>query len=102
MVPEEVAGVDVHARDFAGDAELDDAPVVAGRAPPPRLPAVHPFSAVGVLVGQEDPAAGLEEVLLGRKELVVGEHGLAAEPLRGEVDQPRERRCFRLSGRIHS
>ena len=41
-------------RTMPGQAEPDDAPVVAGLASAPRLPAVHPLAAVGVLVRDPD------------------------------------------------
>ena len=71
----------------AGLAEPDDAPVVAGRAPAARLPAVHPLPAIGVLVRNEYRRRRLEQVLLPGEELVVGGDGLAAEAGGGEIEE---------------
>ena len=53
MVADEMVGVDVHAEHAAALAELDDAIVVAGAAFAAALPAIHPFSAIGKLTGDE-------------------------------------------------
>ena len=50
IVAAEERGVDDDRVDDARQAELDDAPVVAGRAAAARFPAVHPLAAIGVLV----------------------------------------------------
>ena len=63
MIAEEMVGVDVEPRDHARRSEPQDAPVVARPALAARFPPVHPLAAVGVLVGDEDAAPGLQQVL---------------------------------------
>jgi hypothetical protein len=60
---------------------------MAGAAAPARLPAVHPFPAAGVLVGDENSATGFKEVFFLGEELVVGEKGRAAEPAGCKIDE---------------
>ncbi len=84
-VADEVVGVHVHSADDPRHPELDHAPVVAGAAPAPGLPAVHPLAAGGELVGDEDTASRLQEVLLRGEELVVRGHCPAAHAGGGEV-----------------
>jgi hypothetical protein len=87
VVSAEEGGVHHHPADDAGEAEADEAEVVAGGAAAARLPAVHPFAAVGVLVLEEDRGLRLEQVLLLGEEVVVGpDHG-ASEALGGEIDE---------------
>jgi hypothetical protein len=90
VVAAEEARVDHHAADDPGDAEADDAPVVAPIASAARLPAVHLLAPIGVAVGVEHRRLGLEEVLLRREELVVRDKSHPAEPPGGEVGQRRE------------
>src|SRR2546423_9387251 len=47
-VSAKVAGVDDHLRQNPGYPKLQNAPVMTRGAAPARLPAVHPFAAVGV------------------------------------------------------
>ncbi len=90
VVAAEEAGVDDHAADDPGDAEADDAPVVARVASPARLPAVHLLSSIRVAIGVEDRRLRLHEVLLRREELVVRDEHHPAEAPGGEVGQRRE------------
>jgi hypothetical protein len=85
VVAAEEGGVDDDAAQHAGQTELDDARVVARRAAPAALPAVHPLAAVGVLVLAPDRGLGLEQVLLLGEEVVVGPQHGAAEARGGEV-----------------
>src|SRR5712691_9250636 len=89
MVPPEMIRVHRDGTDQAGDAQTNDAPVVPRLAPPPRLPAVHPLAALGVLALDAYAAPRLEQVLLRREELVVGGDRPAAEPLGGEIHEAR-------------
>ena len=66
--------------DDPGEAEPDERPVVPRRAPPARFPAVHPFAAIRVLVGDEDRRLGLQQVLLRCEEIIVRGDDNAAEP----------------------
>ena len=54
IVAAKIAGVDHDAANDAGKAQANDAPIEAGGTPPPALPAVHPFAAVGVLAFDKD------------------------------------------------
>ena len=54
-------------------------------------PSIH-FAPVGVLVGNEDAAAGLQEVLLGGEELVARGEGLSPDPRGGEINEIGEAR----------
>src|SRR5713101_3572087 len=87
MIPFEVTGIHSNAAKNPRQAEPDYAPVETRRPPPPRLPAVHPLSGVGVLAFDEDRLAGLEEVFLRGEELVVGENHGAAQPLGCKINQ---------------
>jgi hypothetical protein len=89
VAPEE-AGVDDDAADDPGHAEADDAPVVTRIAPAARLPAVHLLAPVGVAIGIEDGSPRLQQVLLGREELVVRDQHHPTEAPSGEVGQRRE------------
>ena len=91
VVPPEEARVDDDPAHDAGQAETDEAPVVAGAAAAPGLPAVHPFAAIGVLVLTPLRRCRAQERLLRREELVVRQQHRATQPLGGEVDQLRER-----------
>src|SRR5258705_9937266 len=78
IIAAEETGIDHHPANYARQAETDDAPVKARRAPSARLPAVHPLSQIGVLVFDEDGSGSLEKIFLWRKEIIVGEeHGAA-------------------------
>ena len=52
-----------------------------------RLPAVHPFAAVGVFVFAPDGIGGKDQAFLRREELVVGGNHRSAKPLGGEIDE---------------
>src|SRR4029077_4204382 len=86
-IADEVTGVHDDAADVSRESQADDAPVVARLAPAPRLPAVHPFPAVRVLVLPEDRPRRLEKALLRPEELVVRRDDRAADALGGEVDE---------------
>jgi hypothetical protein len=87
VIPEEVIRIDVDLPDDAAQSQLNNAPVMSGRAAAARLPAVHPLAAVGVLVGNKDPATGLQEVFLLGEELVVREKREAADAGCSEIDE---------------
>ncbi len=78
-VPREEAGVDIDTADHAAHAELDGAPVVAGGAFAPRLPAVHPLAPRRVLARDEDRWTGLEQIGLRREEIVARRQDPAAD-----------------------
>src|SRR5262245_32227325 len=101
MVSQEVGGVDVEPADPSWEREPDDAPVVAGRPPPPRFPAVHPLAPIGEAVGHEHGPLGFEEIFLLGEELVVGEQGRTAEASGGEIEETREGGRFRRGSGMH-
>src|SRR5207247_11230570 len=82
MVADKMVCVHGDRADHARDAESDDAPVVARPTAPPRLPAVHPLAAGGVLALDEHPAPGLEQVLLAREEFIARQEGAPPDPRR--------------------
>src|SRR2546426_4458546 len=87
MVADKMVCVHGDRADHARDAESDDAPVVARPTAPPRLPAVHPLAAGGVLALDEHPAPGLEQVLLAREEFIARQEGAPPDPRRREVQE---------------
>src|SRR5262249_12191753 len=99
MVAREPGGVDDHAADHPGEPEPYDRPVVAGRSPPARLPAVVLLAlrAEGVLA--EAGRARIHEVLLGGERLVARRHDRATEGAQGEVGQCGEAHVPLLSRR---
>ena len=56
-------------------------------APAAGFPSVHPFAPVGVQSFPPFRRGGLEQILLRREELVVGEEGCATHPLRRDIDK---------------
>src|SRR5205823_5240071 len=90
VISEEVVRVDVHAANHARHPKLDDAPVEARYSLSPRLPAVHPLSVLGELVGNEDAAAGLEQILLPGEKLVARFERPSARLLGSEIGQASE------------
>ena len=87
-ISEEVAGVDVDADQISRRPQLDDAPVVARRPPTPRLPAVHPLSAVRVPFRIPDGLVGKAQILRPREERVRGQQRASTEVGAGEVGMP--------------
>ena len=91
--------IDVHLFDDAAQSQLNDTPIIPGCAPPAGLPSIHPFAAIGVFVRKENSAAGLEEILLFREKLIVGEQRGSADPRRGQVNQTRRASMSQLRSR---
>ncbi len=89
-ISEEVTGIDIDGADHTRESQADDAPVVTGRALAARLPTVHPFSAVGVFVWNEDRFGGFEQVFFWREEVVTRCERDAADEFGSEIDQARE------------
>src|SRR3954453_9797074 len=95
MIAEKMIRIDVDLFDHATEAELEDTPVITGRAAAARLPPVHPFAALGVFVGNENSAAGFEQVFLPGKELIIRDQCLSADTARSQINQSRRRsRCW--------
>src|SRR5207245_10853257 len=67
VIPFEVGGINDDSPKDSRQPQPDDAPVESGRSPPARLPAVHPFSDIGVLTFDEDGFAGLQQVFFWGK-----------------------------------
>src|SRR6266496_1402356 len=90
IISTEEAGVDHDPANYSGQSETNDAPVVSHRAPPPRLPAVHPFSQVGVFAFDKNGPVGLEEIFLRREKLIVGNEHSTTKSFRSEINQFRK------------
>ena len=87
MVADEKGGIDDDAGDPACEPQADHTPIVTRLAAATRLPAVHPFSAVGVLPFSPDRPSGLDQILARRKEIVVGGNRPSSDALRREIDE---------------
>src|SRR6185295_1605350 len=87
IIAAEETGIDYHTANNPGQAETNDAPVKARRAPPPRLPTVHPFSQIGIFAFDKDRSGGLEQIFFGRKKIIVGEKHGAAKFFCSEINQ---------------
>ena len=74
----EEAGVEHHAVHQAGQAELDQTPVVPRDPLPPRLPAVHPLALLCEAL-PPDRRLGAEQILRGGKPVVSREEDGGAE-----------------------
>jgi hypothetical protein len=74
------------AADQRWNPKPDDAPVVARRAAAAGLPTVHPLAPIGVLPLAPHRTPGLEQVLLGCEELVVGQQRHPTEPFGGDIN----------------
>ena len=103
-VAAEVSGVDHDPADEAGDAEPDDAPVVAGPVLPAGLPPVHPLSPVGVEPFTELGRGRRDETGRRGEELVAGKRtspptAADARSINGVVTAPTSRAAGRWVGR---
>ena len=87
MIAEKIIGIDVHLPNDPAQSQLHDTPIMSARAAAARLPSIHPFAAIGVLIRKKDPATGLEKILLLREELVVREKGDPSDAGRGQINQ---------------
>ena len=92
MIAEEMVCIDVDLFDDSAQSQLDDTPIISRRSAPARFPTVHPFAAVGVFVGNENSAAGFEEVFFFREELVIRQKGFPADAFGCEIDEAGGRR----------
>src|SRR5947209_20243122 len=87
VIPFEVGGINDDSPKDSRQPQPDDAPVESGRSPPARLPAVHPFSDIGVLTFAEDGFAGLQQVFFWGKNLMVGGENGSAIAIGGATAQ---------------
>jgi hypothetical protein len=81
-----VGRLDVDAARDTRDTESNDAPIVARTAAAAGLPAIHPLAALGVIALAPPRCVGPDQVLLGRKELVVSGNDGSAQALGRQVD----------------
>ncbi len=87
MIAKEVIRIDVDLLDDAAQSQLNDAPIISGRAPAAGFPSVHPFTAVGVFIRNEDSAPRLEKIFFLREELIVREDCGAADAGGCQIDE---------------
>ena len=87
MIAKEMIGVDVDLPNHPTQSELDNTPIVTGRAAAAGFPAVHPFAALGVFVGKENAATWFEKVLLLGKKFVIRDQRHPTNPSGREVNQ---------------
>ena len=71
--------------DHARTREPDHAVVVARGALAASLPAVHPFTVIVVLAGNEHRRLRIEHAFFGRKEFVAGVERLRTETRVGQI-----------------
>src|SRR5437763_9708698 len=100
MIAQEVIRIDVDLLDNTAQSQSDDTPIMSGDAPAPRLPSIHPFATVGILVRDENSPPRFQKVLFLREELIVREEGGAADACRGQINETR-RRCYCWISRAH-
>ena len=60
MIPQKMIRIDVDLFDDAAQSQLNDTPIISGRATAATFTTVHPFAAIGVLIGNENSATRLE------------------------------------------
>ena len=87
MIAEEVICIDVDVLDDTTQSQLNDTPIMAGGAAAAGLPSVHPLATVGILIGDEDSATRLEEILFLCEELIVREHRGATDACRCQINK---------------
>ena len=90
IISGEEARVHHHAAHNSRQSQPHDAPIVSRGPPPPRLPPVHPLSAVCVFPFDKNRLGVLQQIFLGREKFVVGHHYAAAQPLRRQIHEFRE------------
>jgi hypothetical protein len=76
VIAKEVIRIDVDLFDNSAQSQLNDTPIMPGRAPAARLPSVHRFPAIGILVRNEDSTTRFQKVFLLGEKLVIGEIAL--------------------------
>ena len=97
MIAKKVIRIDVDLLDDAAQSQLNDTPIMSGRAAATSLPSVHPFTAVGIFIRNEDSAARLEKIFFLGEELIVREDCGAADAGRCQIDET-GRRSYCLGG----
>jgi hypothetical protein len=79
--------VDVDLFNHTAQSQLNDTPIIPGRTAAAALPSVHPLTAIGVLIGNENAAAKFEQILLLREELIVRQNRDAADTCGRQIDK---------------
>ena len=87
MIAEEMIRIDVDLLDDSAQSQLNDTPIMPGRAPAARLPSVHPFAAIGILIRNENSATRFQQIFFLGEKLVIGEERAAADPRRCQINQ---------------
>lgn len=87
VVAAKEARINNDATNNTGQPETNDAPIVTWRASSPALPPVHPLPAVGVLALDEHRRTRPQQILLGRKEIIIREEHRPPDALGCEIDQ---------------
>src|SRR6266849_2705308 len=90
IVAGEKTGVHDDAANHARKAQADNAPIMPGSAATACFPAVHPFSTSGVLSFDKNRIGLLEQILFGRKKIVVGVEHTATQANGSEIGELRE------------
>src|ERR1700686_5316059 len=101
MIAQEVIRIDVDLFDDAAQSQLNRTPIVPRDASAARLPSIHPFAAVGILIRNEDPSTRFYQVFLLREELIVREDGAAADACSCQINEAGRRSYGRIT-RIHA
>ncbi len=87
IVAAKEARVNDYATNNTRQSETNDAPVKPWCAPAPALPPIHPLPTIGVLALDKYGRGGLEQILLGRKKVIIRHEHRPTNPLRRQIDQ---------------
>jgi len=87
VVATEKACVDDDATNDAWKTESNDAPVKPRRPASSALPTIHPLATIGVFVRDKNRRTGLQQILLGRKKIIIRHNNRATQSLRRKIDQ---------------
>src|SRR5438034_4371018 len=87
VVSFEVTGINHHSAYDSRQAQPDDAPIESRTSPASSFPTVHPLAEIGIFSLDEDGRPLLQEILFGRKELIICSQDRATQTLCGKIDQ---------------
>jgi hypothetical protein len=87
MIAQEMIRIDVDLLDHAAQPQLNYTPIMSRSAATARFPAVHPFTAVRVLIRNENSPTWFQQILLLGKELIVCDERAAAHARGCEINQ---------------